>query len=228
MAKPETAVARASGHADLPDFENPLDADGDGIYELQISVSDGTSPAILRDITVTVTDQDPETVAFSLFNASQSPDQIVTNDPTAYELGVRFISSIGGDLTELRYWRGNADAFDTDIRTLNLWDQNGVLLTSVTVQSNPGATGWQSGILDSAVELTPDALYVASYGTTQNYAFTSNYFADDRTDSSGMLTAPSAGGNGVFRAGSTGLFPNASYNASNYWVDIVIEPTFDI
>lgn len=222
------ATTGALTFADLPDFENPLDADGDGIYELQISVSDGTSPAILRDITVTVTDQDPETVAFSLFNASQSPDQIVTNDPTAYELGVRFISSMGGDLTELRYWRGNADAFDTDIRTLNLWDQNGVLLTSVTVQSNPGATGWQSGILDSAVELTPGALYVASYGTTQNYAFTSNYFAEDRTDSSGMLTAPSAGGNGVFRAGSTGLFPNATYNASNYWVDIVIEPTFDI
>jgi hypothetical protein len=34
------------------------------------------------------------------------------------------------------------------------------------------------------------------------------------------LTAPASGGNGVYVYGSGG-FPTISYNANNYWVDVV-------
>ena len=37
---------------------------------------------------------------------------------------------------------------------------------------------------------------------------------------SGDLTA-SASGNGVYAYGSTSIFPNSTYNAANYWVDVV-------
>ena len=49
-----------------------------------------------------------------------------------------------------------------------------------------------------------------------------NYFAAGVT--SGPLYALSSGesgGNGVYRYGSGGGFPNSTYNASNYWVDVV-------
>jgi len=44
----------------------------------------------------------------------------------------------------------------------------------------------------------------------------------------GPLTAPAsaaAGGNGVFAYGAAGAFPGNSFNATNYWVDVVFEST---
>ncbi len=68
---------------------------------------------------------------------------------------------------------------------------------------------------------------MASYHTaTGYYSADSNYFAS--AHSSGVLTAPasaSIGGNGVYAYGAASLFPTNSYDASNYWVDIVFQPT---
>ena len=44
----------------------------------------------------------------------------------------------------------------------------------------------------------------------------------------GPLTAPAdgnAGGNGLYRYGTGLAFPNASYRATQYWVDVVFMPT---
>ena len=40
-----------------PDYENPMDMDGDNVYEVTVTANDGTYTAI-RDVTVTVTDVD--------------------------------------------------------------------------------------------------------------------------------------------------------------------------
>ncbi|ETX30397.1 DUF4082 domain-containing protein [Roseivivax isoporae] len=214
---------------EAPDFEAPTDANGDNVYQLDVSVSDGANPAVTTSITVTVPDNPDEVSAnaSTLFGPGNAPAQIVTNDPTDYELGLEFVSAEDGQITSLRYWRGAADADDTDSRVLNLWDGNGQKLAQVTVTSTPGMTGWQIGLLDTPVDVTAGAVYVASYGTTQNYAFTPNFFADEWIGPDGVLSAPSsalANGNGVFNAGQTNVFPLASYNASNYWVDVTLEP----
>ncbi|MET0534855.1 MAG: DUF4082 domain-containing protein, partial [Steroidobacter sp.] len=50
-----------------------------------------------------------------------------------------------------------------------------------------------------------------------------NYFSNSRD--SAPLHAPSttvANGNGVFRYGASS-FPDQSFNATNYWVDVVFE-----
>src|SRR5205807_5642889 len=39
------------------------------------------------------------------------------------------------------------------------------------------------------------------------------------------LSNAAAGGNGVYLYGTGGGFPNASYNSTNYWVDIVFSST---
>jgi len=44
----------------------------------------------------------------------------------------------------------------------------------------------------------------------------------------GPLTAPassSSGGNGVYAYGSSSAFPTNTFNASNYWVDVVFNDT---
>ena len=48
-----------------------------------------------------------------------------------------------------------------------------------------------------------------------------NYFTTDVT--SGPLTAP-AGGNGVYPYGSSSLFPTSTFQATNYWVDVIFNP----
>ena len=61
-----------------------------------------------------------------------------------------------------------------------------------------------------------------SYGTTQNYAVTANYFTTAHSGPDGVLTAGVA--SGVFADGTPGVFPTASYNASNYWADVTFIP----
>ncbi len=53
--------------AAAPDYENPVDADGDNVYEVTVQVSDGTNPAT-ADIEVTVVNVD-EAGSVSLFPA---------------------------------------------------------------------------------------------------------------------------------------------------------------
>jgi hypothetical protein len=38
------------------------------------------------------------------------------------------------------------------------------------------------------------------------------------------LANSTPGGNGVYLYGTTSGFPNQSWNASNYWVDVVVTP----
>ena len=67
---------------------------------------------------------------------------------------------------------------------------------------------------------------MVSYHTTVgHYSLDANYF--DKQYRSGPLHAPASaitsGGNGVFHYGAS-AFPNRTFHASNYWVDLVFEP----
>ena len=153
-----------------------------------------------------------------MFGSIDAPTTTETTDPTEYELGMRFTANAAGSITELRYFRGAADASDTDTRILNLWNAAGILLGSVTVTSTAGESGWQVGTLSAPIAIQGGATYVVSYGTTQNYAVTANYFTTAHSGPDSVLTAGVS--SGVFADGTPGVFPTTSYNASNYWVDV--------
>ena len=153
---------------------------------------------------------------------TDAPATTETTDPTDYELGMRFTANGAGTISELRYFRGAADANDTDTRVLNLWNAAGVLLGSVTVTSAAGESGWQVGTLSAPIAIEAGATYVVSYGTTQNYVATANYFTTAHSGPDGVLTAGVSGG--VFAEGTPGAFPTASFNSSNYWVDVTFIP----
>ncbi|KMO39807.1 hypothetical protein VQ03_15070, partial [Methylobacterium tarhaniae] len=81
----------------------------------------------------------------------------------------------------------------------------------------------QTATFSNPVTLTPGATYTASYHTnTGRYSQSANGFANAVT--SGPLTAPSSG-NGVYAYGSSSLFPTNTYNQTNYWVDVVFNPS---
>jgi hypothetical protein len=130
-------------------------------------------------------------------------------------------------ITALRYYRSAADAGDTDQRVGHLWAADGTLLATATFNSPSGQAGWQVATLSTPVAVQAGATYVASYKTADNYLAAANYFATTVTDQSGVLSAPSstlAGGNGVFVYSTATQFPDQSFQATNYWVDVVFAP----
>lgn len=75
--------------------------------------------------------------------------------------------------------------------------------------------------------ITADTTYVASYHTNVGgYAFDAAYFASAGVNNSPLQALANGldGGNGVYRYGATG-FPANTYNANNYWVDVVFRPS---
>ena len=81
-------------------------------------------------------------------------------------------------------------------------------------------------LLDAGQHHGGDDLHRFLRGANGEYSADANYFTSARTN--GPLTAPSSsasGGNGVYAYGSSNLFPNSTFNASNYWVDVVFAST---
>ncbi len=134
---------------------------------------------------------------------------------------MKFRTDVPGFVTGVRFYKG---AGNTGTHVANLWSSSGTLLASATFIGET-ATGWQQVSFGSPVAVTAGATYVVSYHTdTGMYAQDVNYFANGVDK--GPLHAPSttsSGGNGVYAYGGSG-FPIDTWNASNYWVDVVFHP----
>jgi outer membrane biosynthesis protein TonB len=172
----------------------------------------GTASAL---VTLTVT-----APTSSLFNASSAPASTASwNDGTPVELGVKFQASIPGSITGVRFYKTSLDA---GTHTGSLWSASGNLLASAAF-SNETASGWQQVNFSNPVAITPGTTYVASYHSSSGYySEDTGYFNNALIN--GPLTAPassSSGGNGVYVYGSGGTFPSTSWQASNYWTDVV-------
>ncbi|WP_353619938.1 DUF4082 domain-containing protein [Mesorhizobium sp. BR1-1-16] len=190
-----------------------------GAASFTYTVSDGQGGSASASASMTVTA--PSTTS-SLYGAGDTPAVTSVNDGSPVELGVKFVASAAGVITGLRYYKS---AQDTGTHTGSLWSSTGTLLATVTFQ-NETASGWQTATLSQPVTIAAGTTYVASYQSNGSYAVTANYFSGSHT--SGPLTAPSSassGGNGVYAYGSGNEFPNQSYNSTNYWVDVIYQPS---
>ena len=135
-------------------------------------------------------------------------------DTSAVNLGLKFQPSTSGFITGIRFYK---EADNTGAHIGSLWSATGQLLASGTFSSET-ASGWQELDFSSPVAVTAGTTYVASYLTsTGHYAITAQGLASAVTN--GPLTALAAGG--VYAYGAAGTFPTSTYNASNYWVDVV-------
>ncbi|WP_179612979.1 DUF4082 domain-containing protein [Rhizobium leguminosarum] len=158
---------------------------------------------------------------YSLFSASSTPAQANLNDGQQLELGVKFTSNVAGDITGIRFYRS---ANDNGQNVVDLWSSTGTKLATATF-TNTTASGWQTANFTTPFTIAANTTYVASYHTTGAYVATANFFTAAVT--SGPLTA-TASGNGVYRYGGSataGIFPNATFGATNYWADVVFRPT---
>ncbi len=165
----------------------------------------------------------PRSCPCSLWSASTIPMQPADPDGSAVNLGVKFKSDIGGRITGIRFYKG---AGNTGPHVGSLWSSSGQLLASVSFTGET-ASGWQQANFATPVSISANTVYVASYhAPAGRYAVDEGYFAALPLDSPPLhaLKDGSAGGNGVYRYGAATAFPDATFGASNYWVDVVFAP----
>lgn len=156
----------------------------------------------------------PDGCPCTLFSGAV-PTTASASDGARVELGVRFAPVEPGEVTGLRFYRGEGNVGP---HTGTLWSADGEALATVTFPAG-AAPGWQTALFDVPVEVTPGASYVASYLAPRGgYAVTGEYFTGEAL-ARGPLTAD--GRNGLYVYG--GGFPQDSYRGSNYFVDVVFE-----
>jgi hypothetical protein len=150
----------------------------------------------------------------SVWQNSAPTGAVDAADTSSVNLGVQFQASSSGFVAGVRFYK---EVDNTGSHLGSLWSSTGTLLASGTF-TNETASGWQELDFASPVAITANTTYVVSYHTNAgHYAITSNGLSSAVTN--GPLTALAGGG--VYAYGSGNAFPSNSFNASNYWVDVV-------
>ena len=184
-------------------------------------VKDSSGNALLSDnIWSFTTGALPCSTSCSVFSSSTNPPMVA--DGQSVELGVKFKSSISGKVTGIRFYNSNSPI--SGAFSASLWNiSGGTPLATGTVTSTNG--GWRQVDFNQPVDIAANTVYVASYhvpATASGYAATSGGF-NTAIDSAPiqLLQDGANGGNGVYAYSSSTVFPSDTFQATNYWVDVV-------
>src|SRR6185295_15676876 len=104
----------------------------------------------------------------------------------------------------------------------HLWSATGTLLGSATFTGET-ASVWQETSFASPIEINANTTYVVSvFSPSGDYPATKTYFSQAIiNDPLRALADGEDGPNGLYSYSATSVFPTSSFNASNYWVDLV-------
>jgi hypothetical protein len=164
----------------------------------------------------------PPTTTYTIWPSTAMPGTQDTFETLPVELGVKFTASVSGYVNGIRFYKGTAN---TGTHVGNLWSSTGTLLARATF-TGESASGWQQVNFATPVAITANTVYVASYfSPTGDFAVDRNYFntavSNPPLQALQNASSGSTGPNAVYNYGSTSAFPTTSYQASNYWVDVV-------
>ncbi len=157
----------------------------------------------------------------SIFPSATVPPTASVPEALPVELGVKFRSDVAGQVTGVRFYKGTAN---TGSHTGHLWSETGTLLATALF-TGESASGWQQATFSSPVTVQANTTYVVSYfAPNGGYAAAGQAFLNAGADNGPLhaLQSTDDSGNGVFRYGATSAFPDLSFNASNYFVDVVL------
>jgi len=156
----------------------------------------------------------------SIWPNTAQPSVASASDPGPVNLGVKFTTDAGGWIAGIRFYKG---AGNTGTHIGSLWSSTGTLLGQVTF-SGESSSGWQEADFSSPVPVTAGTTYVVSYfAPNGGYSVNSGAFASAGVDNPPLhaLSSSVSGGNGVYGYSGSPAFPTGTYNATNYWVDVV-------
>jgi hypothetical protein len=156
----------------------------------------------------------------SIWPSTTTPSLIDSTDVNSVEVGLKFTADSPAYVTGIRFYKASTN---TGTHIGHIWDNSGNLLATATFVGE-SASGWQQVNLSTPVLVQANTDYIVSYvAPAGHYSADPNYFATSGVDRSPLHALANGvdGGNGVFTYTSTGAFPTNSFNATNYWVDIV-------
>ena len=134
--------------------------------------------------------------------------RVGSRTPAPVELGVKFRADAAGYVTGVRFYKG---AGNTGTHVGHLWSATGTLLATATFTGET-ATGWQQVSFASAGRRSPPTPPTSPRTTPRTAATpsTSGFFAGRRSTAAPLhaLATGADGGNGVYRYGADGGFPD--------------------
>jgi len=188
-----------------------------GAAGFDYTISDGRGGSASATVGLTVNEPG---IGLSLFSSGDVPAVLAANDPDPVELGIKFQADVAGSITGVRFYKA---AENVGTHEAHIWTAAGSLLATATFTAET-ASGWQTASFASPVAIAADTTYVASYHTNGFYSATPAFFGGELSNGPlRALASSTAGGNGVYAYGPSGVFPTESYNQTNYWVDVVFD-----
>ena len=160
----------------------------------------------------------PPTTSMSFWDSSVTPAVVDGGDTNSVELGLQFTSDTSGFVTGVKFYKGPNN---TGMHVGNLWTSTRLQLASVTF-TNETASGWQQASFATPVAIQANADYVISYFAPAHYSTTQGFFSTNGVDVA-PLHAPAVT-NGTYAYGASSSFPDQTWNATNYWVDVIFQP----
>src|SRR4051812_17446725 len=159
----------------------------------------------------------------TIWSPSATPGKVDGGDSNSGEFGVKFRADVGGVVTGIRFYKA---ANNNGPHVANLWSSNGTKLASATF-TDETVSGWQQVTFGTPIAVTAGTTYIASYfAPSGHYSFDSSFFTVGVDNSPLHALANGIDGpNAVFSYSSATAFPTSSFNASNYWVDVVFSTT---
>ena len=157
----------------------------------------------------------------TVFNSADTPAVAVASDDNAIELAMTFTPQQSGTINGIRFYKGLGA---TGTHVGSIWSSTGTLLKSGTFTSET-SSGWQQLNFGTALSVTGGTTYVVGYHAPNGgYSYTDDYWTSNVGTGTDLVAT--ASGNDTYRYASTNsAFPSLSYNATNYWVDVVFTPT---
>ncbi len=188
-------------------------------FTVQASNPNGSGPVSEHSnaVTPTATGPAPETIF-----GSATPATIDSGDTSSVELGVKFSSEVSGTVTGVRFYKASTN---TGTHVGSLWSAGGTLLASATF-TGESASGWQQVNFSTPVAIAANTTYVAAYLAPKgHYSATSAGLASGVSSPPLVAVSNGLSADGVYAYSASSTFPNNSFNATNYWVDVNFEPT---
>jgi Domain of unknown function (DUF4082)/Fibronectin type III domain/Bacterial Ig domain len=156
----------------------------------------------------------------TLFEQS-TPGTVNVADSASVVLGMKFQSSSAGKISGIRFYKS---AGNTGTHIVALWSSSGTLLASATVTGET-SSGWQEMAFAAPVSIAANTTYVAGYLAPKgHYSATSNGFASAIKVTPLTALANSTSPNGLYTYSGSLVFPTSTFNASNYFVDVMYTP----
>src|SRR6202166_2578329 len=194
-----------------------------GQFMLQSRATDDSANLEVPSIANSVVTVNPPDCPCSDWISSITPSQVDSGDGTSGEYGVRFRADYDGYVTGVRFYKA---AKNTGTHIGHLWSNTGTLLSTATF-TNETSSGWQQVTFSNPVAITANTTYVASYfAPSGHYSDTVGYFSTSGADAPPLhfLANGVNGPNGVYSYSGVSTFPNSTFDATNYWVDVTYIP----